>query len=607
MAIIHSQSTMRESPGTEAPREADQPCYGGTLRFLGPGGVDHLDTASAYYATSGQILRALTRQLFSYRASEDLSDPQKSFTPTPDIATETPTQANGGLSPDRLTYTIHLRTGVCWDTTPPREVTAQDFIRGLKRLGNPVAGAGARHYFTSTILGMKEYCAAYDKAFEGKQPTAADLAQFQNFEDIAGLRAADDKTLVIRLKQPANDFLNILAMGFASAAPEEYDKYIPDSEEFRQNMLSNGPYRISKYGHRGRELLLERNSAWQQEADPIRHQYVDGIEIHTAKESAEVLLEKIDSGEVDMAWSFTAVSWAKPPPGLDAFPRSYPGFALNPYLVFNLQSPNQNGAIKNLKVRQAIAYAIDKVAISEILDILEGVPNAPLHSVIPPGSVGHSEFNLYPTPNDRGDPAKARKLLAEAGHADGLTLIAAVREAKLHMNIMESVANDLEKCGIKLSFRTYDQAYYYGSLLSDPANARAGLWDIAEPGWTPDWWGNNGRTVVQPLIQTNGTAGTTNYGGYSNPKVDALIDQALQEADPEQAEARWHEVDVQVMKDVPIVPILAFAAMTSRYHSRRVKNAIHIPQIEFFDITNLWLDPQTDPRQPHDGQAPTWR
>ena len=45
------------------------------------------------------------------------------------------------------------------------------------------------------------------------------------------------------------------------------------------------------------------------------------------------------------------------------------------------------------------------------------------------------------------------------------------------------------------------------------------------------------------------------------------------------------------MKDVPIVPLLAFAAMTSRYHSRRVKNAIHVPQIEFFDITNLWLDP----------------
>ncbi|MGX0966068.1 peptide/nickel transport system substrate-binding protein [Bradyrhizobium japonicum] len=594
---MHSGS--QEVRRTIAPPETGQPHYGGTLRFLGPGGVDHLDTASAYYATSGQILRALTRQLFSYRASHDLSDPQKSFAPAPDIATEIPTQANGGISANRMTYTIHLRKGVRWDTTPPRDVTAQDFIRGLKRLGNPVAGSGARHYFTSTILGMKEYCDAYDKAFKGGQPTAADLARFQNCADIVGLRAADDKTLIIKLKQPANDFLNVLAMGFASAAPQEYDRYIPDSEEFRRNMLSNGPYRIAKYGARGRELRLERNHAWLQETDPIRHQYLDAIEIHTATETVDAMLAKIDSGEIDLAWSFTAVSWAKPPEGLDAFPRSYPGFALNPYLVFNLQSPNQNGAIKNLKVRQAIAYAIDRIAISRILEVLEGVPNLPLHSAIPPGSVGHRKFNPYPTPDDRGDPVKARQLLAEAGYPDGLTLIAAVRQANLHLDIMKSVANDLEKCGINISFVTYDQASYYGSLLSDPANAKAGKWDIAEPGWTPDWWGNNGRAIVQPLFQTNDSAGTANYGCYSNPKVDQLIEQALQEADPEQAEASWHLVDVQVMKDLPIVPILAFAAMTSRYHSRRVRNAIHVPQIEFFDITNLWLDSQDEPRSMH--------
>ncbi|MBR1147534.1 ABC transporter substrate-binding protein [Bradyrhizobium sp. AUGA SZCCT0431] len=596
---MHSE--LHEVRSSAAGPEIGQPHYGGTLRFLGPGGVDHLDTASAYYATSGQILRALTRQLFSYPASQDLSDPQKSFTPAPDIATEIPTQANGGISLDRLTYTIHLRNGVCWDTTPPREVTAQDFIRGLKRLGNPVAGAGARHYFTSTIVGMKEHCDAYDKAFEGRKPTAADLAWFQNSVDIVGLRAPDDKTLIIKLKQPANDFLNVLAMGFASAAPQEYDKHLPDSEEFRRDMPSNGPYRLAKYGARGGEMRLERNPAWLQETDPIRHQYVDAIEIRTATETVEAMLAKIDSGEIDLAWSFTAVSWAKPAEGLDAFPRSYPGFALNPYLVFNLQSPNQNGAIKNLKVRQAIAYAIDRIAISRILEVLEGVPNFPLHSAIPPGSVGHRKFNPYPTPNGRGDPVKARQLLEEAGYADGLTLIAAVRQASLHLDIMKSVASDLEKCGIKLSFLTCDQATYYGSLLSDPANAKAGKWDIAEPGWTPDWWGNNGRAIVQPLFQTNCSAGTTNYGCYSNPRVDQLIEHALQEDDPEKAEASWHEVDVQVMKDLPIVPILAFAAMTSRYHSRRVRNAIHVPQIEFFDITNLWLDPLDDPRRMYDG------
>jgi peptide/nickel transport system substrate-binding protein len=571
--------------------ETATPKYGGTLRFLGPGGADHLDTAAAYYATSGQILRALTRQLFAYRASKDLSDPSTTFMPVPDVSDTIPTVTNGGLSNDGLVYTIRLRTGVRWDTNPPREVTANDFIRGLKRLANPVVGAGARHYFTSTILGMQEYCDEYQRTFAGRRATASGLAAFQNAATIAGLHARDDKTLVITLKRRANDFLNILAMGFASAAPKEYDEFLPDSLEFRQHFVSDGPYRLEMYAADASEMRLVRNPAWQQSTDPIRHQYVDAIHITTAKAPPDVMLQRIDAGEIDLAWSFTVVSWATPPANLEVFPRSYPGFALNPYLVLNLHSPNAGGALRLRAVRQAIAYAVDKVAISEILGVLEGVPNVPLHSAIPPGSVGHREFDLYPTPGNRGDRARARQLLADAGYADGLTLVAAVREAKLHLDVMHSIARDLAECGITLIFKTYSQAEYYGSLLSDPDKARAGVWDIAEPGWTPDWFGNNGRAIVQPLFQTNEAAGTTNYGGYSNPAVDRLIEDALQEEDPSRAEALWHDVDVAVMKDVPIVPLLAFAAMTSRYHSRRVKNAIHAPHIQFFDITNLWLDP----------------
>jgi peptide/nickel transport system substrate-binding protein len=298
----------------------------------------------------------------------------------------------------------------------------------------------------------------------------------------------------------------------------------------------------------------------------------------------------MDAGDVDLAWSFTAVSWDRPKPGQDAAPRSYPGFAINPYLVFNLRSPNQGGAMANLKVRQAIAYAVDKVAIGDILDVLDA-PNRALHSVIPPGSVGHREFNPFPTPGDRGDPVKARELLVEAGYAGGLTLIAAVRKIGIHVKVMESVAANLARIGIQLEWRTYSQAEYYGSALSNPEASRAGAWDIAEPGFTPDWFGNNGRVIVQPLLQTNEARGTTNYGGYSNPEVDALIERALQEPDASLAEDLWHQVDVRAMQDLPIVPILSFAAMTSRYYGKRVRHAVHVPQIEFFDITNLWLDP----------------
>src|SRR5690606_86784 len=100
---------------------------------------------------------------------------------------------------------------------------------------------------------------------------------------------------------------------------------------------------------------------------------VDAIEVEVAQVPEAEMRRKIAAGEVDLAWSFTVVSWAQPEPALDDFPRSYPGYALNPYLVFNLQSPNAGGAMGNRLVRQAIAYAVDKVAISRIFNALDGV------------------------------------------------------------------------------------------------------------------------------------------------------------------------------------------------------------------------------------------
>src|SRR5262245_50528882 len=116
-----------------------EPRYGGTLRYFGPGSMDHVDPASAYYALSHQIIRLYARQLFNYPTAVDMS----ALTPVPDVATEVPTVDNGGISADLRTYTITLRPEVYWDTTPPRAVTAADFVRGFKRMCNPVAGAGA--------------------------------------------------------------------------------------------------------------------------------------------------------------------------------------------------------------------------------------------------------------------------------------------------------------------------------------------------------------------------------------------------------------------------------------------------------------------------------
>ena len=179
------------------------PTNGGTLKLLGSSDVDHLDTASAYYTASYTLERAFTRQLFSYPASTDQTE---AITPVPDLASELPTTANGGITADGKTYTIHLRQGVLWNTHPARAVTAADVVLGLKRLCNPVSPVGAPGYYTDTIVGIKAYCDGFAKV----NGDAASIAAYIKGHDIAGVKAVGDSTVVFTLLQPASDFLNIL-------------------------------------------------------------------------------------------------------------------------------------------------------------------------------------------------------------------------------------------------------------------------------------------------------------------------------------------------------------------------------------------------------------
>ena len=89
------------------------------------------------------------------------------------------------------------------------------------------------------------------------------------------LRAA---ALVISLLSPTPDFLSILTMGFGSARPVEYMSYVPDSAIFRAHTLSDGPYEITSYTA-GKSITLDRNPAWSAASDPLRHAYVNKIDI----------------------------------------------------------------------------------------------------------------------------------------------------------------------------------------------------------------------------------------------------------------------------------------------------------------------------------------
>ena len=143
-ALAVALAVLVATTGVAGAREGGQaatPTKGGTLKLLGTGDIFNLDTVSAYYTVSSLLERAFTRQLVSYPNAPSFLD---SIKLVPDIATAVPVKGNG-ISADGKTYTFKLRSGVKWNTTPARAVTAADFVLEFKMLCNPGrAERGAR-------------------------------------------------------------------------------------------------------------------------------------------------------------------------------------------------------------------------------------------------------------------------------------------------------------------------------------------------------------------------------------------------------------------------------------------------------------------------------
>ena len=601
LAACSSSSNSSSGPGGAA----NKPVLGGTLRLVAASGPDHIDTVPAYYTADYIMERAYARQLLAYPTVADptLSSPgwKTDTTPVADIATEVPTAANGGISADGLTYTFHIKPGVDWNTSPPRQVTADDFIREYKAFCNPAPGGyvGNLNYYSSTIKGLTQYCDAETAYFANpkKHPiTAANVTGFQNSHNIPGVVAATPSTLVFHLIQPASDFLYMIAMPFASARPVEYDAYLPNSLQLDQHTISDGPYQITSYVP-GKSIVMMKDPAWKQSTDSVRHQYVNEITLTIGVTSAQTQLADMQAGATgtydmvdDTSLEPTAI------PGLiaahDPKFKVWPWTSTLPYVVFNLRSPNAGGAAAKLGVRQAIEYGINKVAVQKS----QGGPlvSKIIYTAVPPGNVGFQNYNDYPDNNGQGDIAKCKSTLAKAGYPHGVTLTYLYANDSVNSRIFAAIQASLKPCGVNLQGKPEPGSSFFVDLGNAPANNKAGTWDLGQPGWIPDWFGPNGRTILDPLFKTRCVVNTNNYGCIHNPELDATIVKAETSTDPVAAAALWHKADTLVMGGAYIVPL--GDGQAPFYSSKRVQNAgstavIYAPNIGGPDITNVWLKP----------------
>jgi peptide/nickel transport system substrate-binding protein len=571
------------NPGTGAPQ------MGGTLNVVGISDVDYLDYDTGYYTTDYQVARLTVRQLYGFPA-----DPAKTTTPEPDLATGMPVISDNGLK-----QTVTLRSGVMWNTNPPRPVTVADVLRGIKRACNPSpVFFGGMADFEATIKGLSEFCAGYP-AKAGAD--AAALKQYVEGHNVSGITTSGN-SITFELTQPAPWLVGAMTMSPFSAVPIEAENALPGTPGVYNHMYADGPYQITSYTPK-KSFHFVRNPQWKASTDPLRKAYVNAINVDETGNQTTIY-QQMPTNSPSLGMSFDALPPPADTPNLLNQVKSgskdvnlAATYSTNPYLIFNVVSPNNGGALGKTDVRQALSYGLER---SQMTKVLGGpIVNPPITHILPAGIDGSqgvpANYNPYPY-----DQAKAKSMLSAAGYTASHPLQIKFlyrSDSQASTALFNNVTSQLNALGsVKVTGVPTNQSDFYGKYLivpntkTAPSPAYKGTWDMAGSSWGPDWYGNSAVTYFNPLFSSPGgfpANGGSNFGYFSSTATNSLIKQALSQPTEADADKFWAQADQQVMKEAAIYPITSPLQLMS--HASYVHNAVYINTLQNFDAANVWL------------------
>ncbi len=571
------------NPGTGAPQR------GGTLNMVGISDVDYMDYDIGYYTTDYQVLRLTVRQLYGWPAI-----PGKTTTPAPDLATGMPVVSDNGLK-----QTVTIRSGVMWNTSPPRAVTAADVVRGIKRACNPSpVSFGGMVDFEATIKGLSAYCAGYPAA---AATSATAMKNYIEGHNVSGITTSGN-SITFTLTKPAAWLVGAMTLPPFSAVPIEAENGLPATPTVYNHMYSDGPYEITSYTPK-KSIKFVRNPQWQASTDPLRKAYVNAINVDETGNQTTIYQE-MPTGSPSLGMSFDALVPPADTPDLLNTIKSGSHlanlgetFSSNPYLVYNTVSPNNGGALGKAAVRQALSYGLER---SQLTKQLGGeTTNPPLTHILPTGIDGSQDlpagYDPYPY-----NPTKAKSMLTAAGFTASKPLQIKFlyrSDSQGSTSVFTNVSSQLNALGsVKVTGVPTNQSDFYGKYLlvpntpSVPSPAYKGTWDMASAGWGPDWFGNSALTFFNPLYSSPGgfpANGGSNFGYFQSTTVNNTINQALNQPTEPQADKFWAQADQEVMQAAAIYPITSQLQLAE--HAPYVHNAVFMSVWQNFDPANVWL------------------
>ena len=290
-------------------------------------------------------------------------------------------------SKDGTVYTFHIRDGARWSDGTP--VTAQDFEWTYRRLLSPS---------TTSTQDTLEGSSGYPAELGIKNATGYQLGTVTKWSEV-GVNALDASRLRIVLDAPNASFLQGMALPSMVALPPRSLKRFPYSWQKAAHWVGNGPFVIKSWTPNSRLVLVPNERYWDRKTV-----HLDRVNIAMTAATDAQVKRQYQRHQVDIAGLADPTGFERDP-ALSAALTRIDQYSVN----FLTLIPSRNPALRDVRVRRAIALGIGRAQVAKASPVTE-----PATSLVPSTLLGFDASVGF-----QQDIAEARKLMAEAGYPGG--------------------------------------------------------------------------------------------------------------------------------------------------------------------------------------------
>jgi peptide/nickel transport system substrate-binding protein len=344
---------------------------------------------------------------------------------------------------------------------------------------------------------------------------------------IVSIETPDPKTVVFNIQRPAlrNQLLsNLVAIPMICEGT---------SAEQKSNPIGTGPFKFVGFDQSQNTVELAGFPEYWD--GPTK---VEKLKIKTVTDASQLQAE-LQTGGVDIA----PVPSNLPPDSVKAlstFPtikvEQFDGSNIQ-YVGMNTQSP----PLDDPKIRQAIGYAVDREKI--IRELLSGQAKI-ANSILPPNSWAYVDGTQY-----NYDPAKSKQLIREAGYKNEPIKFKFASGNAAYNSFVQAIQNSLIEVGLNVEVEPLDPTTLRDQLGRGQFQLNTGVWI----------GGNQDPIFLKDLFTTGRIPGEgvacCNRSRYSNPEVDKILDQAINETDRAKAKALYAQAWEKISADLPLFPL----------------------------------------------------